>query len=143
MAIGAPLGLDMSVTEGIVSAVRTAKELEDSIDLTGHSGTWVQTTAAISPGNSGGPLITKRGEVVAINTLALVGAGAQALNFGISGEDIRQAMTELEDNPIPLSPLSAPEMAEHEGPGTSSGGGIHDASGTPQGTNCWPNCVNW
>jgi S1-C subfamily serine protease len=133
VAIGAPLGLDMSVTEGIVSAVRTAKELEESIDLTGHSGTWVQTTAAISPGNSGGPLITKRGEVVAINTLALVGAGAQALNFGISGEDIRQAMTELEDRPIPLSPLSAPEMDKSEGPGTSSAGGIHDASGTPQG----------
>ncbi|MEZ6032302.1 MAG: trypsin-like peptidase domain-containing protein [Planctomycetaceae bacterium] len=133
VAIGAPLGLDMSVTEGIVSAVRTAKELEESIALTGHSGTWVQTTAAISPGNSGGPLITKRGEVVAINTLALVGAGAQSLNFGISGEDIRQAMTELKDNPIPLSPLSAPEMDDHEGQGHPRSGGIHDASGTPQG----------
>jgi len=136
VAIGAPLGLDMSVTEGIVSAVRTAKELEDSIELTGHSGTWVQTTAAISPGNSGGPLITKRGEVVAINTLSLVGAGAQSLNFGISGEDIRQAMTELEDVPIPLSPLSAPEMrSDHAGREASESDGIFDASGTPQGDN--------
>jgi S1-C subfamily serine protease len=133
VAIGAPLGLDMSVTEGIVSAVRTATELEESIDLTGHSGTWIQTTAAISPGNSGGPLITKRGEVVAINTLTLVGAGAQALNFGISGEDIRLAMTELEDTPIPLSPLSAPEMRTSDAPGESGRGGIIDASGTPQG----------
>ncbi len=133
VAIGAPLGLDMSVTEGIVSAVRTAKELEDSIDLKGHTGTWVQTTAAISPGNSGGPLITKRGEVVAINTLSLVGAGAQSLNFGISSEDIRQAMQELKDKPIPLSPLVAPEM--HASEVSERGGqvGIHDAAGTPQG----------
>lgn len=133
VAIGAPLGLDMSVTEGIVSAIRTAKELEDSIDLTGHAGTWVQTTAAISPGNSGGPLITKRGEVVAINTLSLVGAGAQSLNFGISSEDIRQAMTELKSVPIPLSPLTVPDM--HASEGSDSGGRdeIHDVSGTPQG----------
>ena len=133
VAIGAPLGLDMSVTEGIVSAIRTAKELEESIDLTGHAGTWVQTTAAISPGNSGGPLITKRGEVVAINTLSLVGAGAQSLNFGISSEDIRQAMTELKSVPIPLSPLTAPDM--HASEDSDSGGReeIHDVSGTPQG----------
>lgn len=133
VAIGAPLGLDMSVTEGIVSAIRTAKELEESIDLTGHSGTWVQTTAAISPGNSGGPLITKRGEVVAINTLSLAGAGAQALNFGISSEDIRQAMTQLKSVPIPLSPLTAPDM--HASEDSDSGGReeIYDVSGTPQG----------
>ncbi len=55
VAIGAPLGLDMSVTEGIVSATRTASELKSSVGLKGHTGTWVQTTAAISPGNSGGP----------------------------------------------------------------------------------------
>ncbi|RLT21108.1 MAG: hypothetical protein DWI29_02600 [Planctomycetota bacterium] len=133
VAIGAPLGLDMSVTEGIVSAIRTAKELEESIDLTGHSGTWVQTTAAISPGNSGGPLITKRGEVVAINTLSLVGAGAQALNFGISSEDILQAMTELKSVPIPLSPLTVPDMQASEGADLGGRDEIHDVSGTPQG----------
>ena len=133
VAIGAPLGLDMSVTEGIVSAIRTAKELEESIDLTGHSGTWIQTTAAISPGNSGGPLITKRGEVVAINTLSLVGAGAQSLNFGISSEDIRQAMTELKSVPIPLSPLTVPDMHASEGSEAGGRDEIHDVAGTPQG----------
>jgi len=133
VAIGAPLGLDMSVTEGIVSATRTADELKTSVGLKGHTGTWVQTTAAISPGNSGGPLITKRGEVVAINTMSLVGEGAQALNFGISCEDILHAMTELEDAPIPLSPLVAPERhAQGEG-SDAEDDGIEDISGTPQG----------
>jgi S1-C subfamily serine protease len=133
VAIGAPLGLDMSVTEGIVSATRTADELKASIGFDDHTGTWVQTTAAISPGNSGGPLLTKRGEVVAINTMSLVGEGAQALNFGISCDDIRHAMTEREDAPIPLSPLVAPERhprGESSGPGEDD---IEDVSGTPQG----------
>ena len=133
VAIGAPLGLDMSVTEGIVSAVRTAKELEVSNNVRRRTGTWVQTTAAISPGNSGGPLITRRGEVVAINTFSRVADGAQSLNFGISSDDIRQAMTELEDKPIPLSPLVAPEMHASEDSGPGGQGGILDAAGTPQG----------
>ena len=100
VAIGAPLGLDMSETEGIGSATRTADELKSSIGFNNHTGTWVQTTAAISPGNSGGPLITKRGEVVAINTMSLVGEGAQALNFGVllrgysSGHDGTRRLTE-------------------------------------------------
>lgn len=133
VAIGAPLGLDMSVTEGIVSATRTADELKTSIGLRGHAGTWIQTTAAISPGNSGGPLITKRGEVVAINTLSLAGGGAQALNFGISCDDIRYAMTALEDEPIQLNPIVAPEMDENGKPGESDEDGIEDIAGTPQG----------
>ncbi len=133
VAIGAPLGLDMSVTEGIVSATRTADELRSSVGLRGHTGTWVQTTAAISPGNSGGPLITKRGEVVAINTMSLVGQGAQALNFGISCEDILHAMTELEDAPIPLSPIVAPERHAQGEEGDAGEDGIEDISGTPQG----------
>jgi predicted Zn finger-like uncharacterized protein len=133
VAIGAPLGLDMSVTEGIVSATRTADELRSSVGLRGHTGTWVQTTAAISPGNSGGPLITKRGEVVAINTMSLVGQGAQALNFGISCEDILHAMTELEDSPIALSPIVAPERHSQSEGGDAGEDGIEDISGTPQG----------
>jgi len=133
VAIGAPLGLDMSITEGIVSAVRAATELEETIHLRGHKGTWVQTTAAISPGNSGGPLITKRGEVVAINTLSMVQEGVQALNFGISCEDIRRAMTEREDKPIPLSPLVAPERNIDGSASASDDDEIVDASGTPHG----------
>ena len=54
-------------------------------------GTWIQTTAPLSPGNSGGPLINTRGEVVAMNTLASTG-NSQNLNFGISARDISNAI---------------------------------------------------
>jgi S1-C subfamily serine protease len=133
VAIGAPLGLDMSVTEGVVSAVRTVQELELNIGLRGHDGTWVQTTAAISPGNSGGPLMNKRGEVVAINTLTYTGDNAQALNFGISCGDINQAMKELRAAPMPVSPLSTPKYDISGVQDRSPGEDIIDVSGKPEG----------
>jgi len=70
---------------------------------------------------------------VAINTMSLVGEGAQALNFGISCEDILHAMTELEDAPIPLSPLVAPDRHPRGEGGDSNEDGIEDVSGTPEG----------
>ena len=76
IAIGNPLGLERTVTSGIVSAVnRTAPGLE----LEGL----VQTDAAINPGNSGGPLLDSRGNVIGINTLVLAGGGATGLGFAI------------------------------------------------------------
>ncbi len=107
VAIGAPLGLDMSITQDIVSAIRSARELEADIQLRGHEGTWIQTDAEISPGNSGGPLLNRRGEVIGINTMSYTENNAQALNFAISCTDIRQGVSELEEVPIVLSPLGA------------------------------------
>ena len=76
IAIGNPLGLERTVTSGIISAVnRSAPGLE----LEGL----VQTDAAINPGNSGGPLLDSRGQVVGINTLVLSGGGATGLGFAI------------------------------------------------------------
>ena len=57
IAIGNPVGLETTVTEGIVSAVRNIR-----------GGVYIQTSAAINPGNSGGPLINKYGEVIGVNT---------------------------------------------------------------------------
>lgn len=133
VAIGAPLGLDMSVTEGVVSAVRTTEELQTTIGLQGHDGTWVQTTAAISPGNSGGPLMNKRGEVVAINTLTYAGDNAQALNFGISSLDIGQAMGQLRSAPMSVSPVNAPKREITGEIDRSPGEDVLDVSGTPEG----------
>lgn len=87
-AFGAPLGLSFSATEGVVSAVRKADELKDYID--NRAGTWVQTSAPISPGNSGGPLVNYHGEVVGANTLTFV--AMQNLNFAISSIDIADAV---------------------------------------------------
>jgi serine protease Do len=72
-AIGSPLGLERSVSEGIVS-LRNRLILERL-----H----VQTTAEINPGNSGGPLFNYRGEVVGVNNMKVVSAGAEGLGFAI------------------------------------------------------------
>ncbi|MEN6452415.1 MAG: trypsin-like peptidase domain-containing protein [Thermoguttaceae bacterium] len=89
-AFGNPQALDFSVTRGIVSAIREAAFLND-LDLGKRfEGTWIQTDASISPGNSGGPLVNYRGEVVGINTFSRI--KSQNLNFAISCLDIQKAV---------------------------------------------------
>ncbi|WP_197355929.1 trypsin-like peptidase domain-containing protein [Aureliella helgolandensis] len=85
-ALGAPHGLAFTATNGIISAVRAAEEIGPK-----RQGTWIQIDAALSPGNSGGPLINSRGEVVGMSTLASQGT-SQNLNFGISGRDIDESL---------------------------------------------------
>ncbi|MGG6265167.1 trypsin-like peptidase domain-containing protein [Leptolyngbya sp. AN03gr2] len=77
IAIGNPLGLDNTVTVGIVSG--TARSAR-AFGLRG-SQPFVQTDAAINPGNSGGPLLNQRGEVIGINTAII--RGAQGIGFAI------------------------------------------------------------
>ena len=62
IAIGNPFGLEFTVTEGIISAIRTNPGAESSLIPR-----LIQTDAAINPGNSGGPLLDSRGEVIGIN----------------------------------------------------------------------------
>src|SRR5215207_9682316 len=76
IAIGNPLGLERTVTSGVVSAVNRNPR---GISLDGL----IQTDAAISPGNSGGPLVDSRGRVIGINTAVLAGAGASGLGFAV------------------------------------------------------------
>lgn len=72
-AIGSPLGLERSVSQGIVSV--RARETR---------GAWsIQSTTQINPGNSGGPLFNARGEVVGINNMKLAGVGVEGLGFSI------------------------------------------------------------
>jgi putative serine protease PepD len=87
LAIGNPLGLDSSVTEGIVSAVgRTVSEPASDGSAGATLPDTIQTSAAINPGNSGGALATLDGEVVGIPTLAAVrqaGGAAPGIGFAI------------------------------------------------------------
>jgi S1-C subfamily serine protease len=78
IAIGNPLGLDNSVTAGIISGTgRTGAE----IGAADKRVNYIQTDAAINPGNSGGPLLNAAGQVIGMNTAIL--RGAQGLGFAI------------------------------------------------------------
>ena len=78
IAIGNPLGLNNTVTSGILSA--TGRSSSD-IGASDKRVDYIQTDAAINPGNSGGPLLNARGEVIGMNTAII--RGAQGLGFAI------------------------------------------------------------
>jgi len=79
ITVGSPFGLKGSVSIGIVSAIRT---LEDTSSVYDADTCFVQTTAPISPGNSGGPLVNLKGEVVGVNTMGFT--RGQNLNFAVA-----------------------------------------------------------
>lgn len=78
IAIGNPLGLDNTVTVGIVSALDRSSS---QVGVPDKRVKFIQTDAAINPGNSGGPLLNAQGEVIGINTA--IRADAQGLGFAI------------------------------------------------------------
>jgi len=78
MAVGSPLGMQDSVTAGIVSAVN-----REVTDTDGKKFTLIQTDAAINSGNSGGALVNSEGKVIGINTLKLSGTGIEGMGFAI------------------------------------------------------------
>lgn len=77
IAIGSPLGLQNTVTRGVLSAFRKT----DAV-------VYLQTDASINPGNSGGPLLNRQGEVIGVNTLKITGQGISGLHFAISCGDL-------------------------------------------------------
>jgi hypothetical protein len=83
IAIGNPLSLESTVSNGIVSAIRTIEE---------KGGKFLQITAPISPGSSGGPLFNTAGEVVGITTLYL--KGGENLNFAIPVDGAKRLLRE-------------------------------------------------
>jgi serine protease Do len=72
-AIGSPLGLDRTVSQGIIGSRN--RPLDGQL--------YIQTTAQINPGNSGGPLFNLRGEVVGVNNMKAMQIGVEGLNFAI------------------------------------------------------------
>ncbi len=78
MAVGNPVNMTSTVTDGIISAVN--RKITDS---DGKTFTCIQTNAAINSGNSGGALVNSEGKVIGINTLKLSGTGIEGIGFAI------------------------------------------------------------
>jgi serine protease Do len=87
LAIGNPFGLDRSVTFGIVSG-------KNRRDIGNTHSDFLQTDAAVNPGNSGGPLINMAGKIVGINT-AIVGSSYQGISFAIPSNAVRAMYEQL------------------------------------------------
>ena len=90
IAIGNPLGLDNTVTVGIISA--TGRSSAD-VGVPDKRVSFIQTDAAINPGNSGGPLLNQRGQVIGMNTAII--QGAQGLGFAIPIDRAQQIADQL------------------------------------------------
>lgn len=89
IALGNPLGLEGSVTMGIVSS--TARQLKPDDPMT-----YVQTDAPINPGNSGGPLVDSEGRVVGINTFILSqSGGSEGIGFAVPANVARSSYTQI------------------------------------------------
>ena len=94
MAVGNPLGLQSSISVGIVSA--KDREIKDS--ETGTKYNVIQTDAAINSGNSGGALVNADGKVIGINTLKLSGTGIEGIGFAIPIDSTVNVYKELISN---------------------------------------------
>jgi putative serine protease PepD len=98
LAVGSPLGLDGSVTAGIVSALNRTIDIGNTARSSTSLSGAIQTDAAINPGNSGGALVNSAGELVGINTaIATSGqdSGSIGVGFAISSNTARQVAQRL------------------------------------------------
>ena len=108
--VGSPLGLEQTLSDGVVSAVRRVsggklQQIAASVSL-GPNGKLLQISAAVYPGSSGSPVINMKGEVVGVATLQVV--KGQNLNFAVPGSRtlaLQQKAAALRSAPTPLAAL--------------------------------------
>ena len=92
LAFGSPLGLESSVTMGVVSAIARQLQPEDPM-------IYIQTDAPINPGNSGGPLVDTAGRLVGVNTLIFSQSGGnEGIGFAAPSNIVRNVFTQIRKN---------------------------------------------
>ena len=109
IAIGSPLGLEHTVTLGIVSAL--SRHVGVTFGAAQGAYKYIQTDAAINPGNSGGPLVDLTGKVIGVNTF-IIGRNAQNLNFAIPADYAQEVAFELIRHGSIKHPYLGIKMAE-------------------------------
>ena len=150
MAVGNPLGMQSSITAGVISAVN-----RDVTDSDGKTYTLIQTDAAINSGNSGGALVNSQGQVIGINTLKVAAEGVEGMGFaipinsakpiyedliqynkvrrpyiGITGRDLDQATADRNNLVVGVYVVSVDEFSAAEKAGVKPGDVIIKADGT-------------
>ncbi len=94
LAIGSPLGLENSISMGVVSSVARQLRSEDRV-------VYLQTDAPINPGNSGGPLVDAEGRVIGINTSILSqSGGSEGLGFAVPSNIVRSVTEQLKKHGV-------------------------------------------
>ena len=109
MAVGNPLGMQSSVSSGMISAVNR------SVTSDGITFKLIQTDAAINSGNSGGALVNSLGEVIGINTLKMSGSGIEGMGFAIpinSAKPIYEQLIEYNKVKRPYIGISGRDLDE-------------------------------
>jgi Do/DeqQ family serine protease len=113
LAVGNPFNLTSTVTAGIVSAkARNINILKDRMAIE----SFIQTDAAVNPGNSGGALVNARGELVGINTAIASTTGAYAgYSFAVPVEIVKKVIQDLMDHGVVQRAFLGAEMTELNG----------------------------
>ena len=150
MAVGNPLGMQSSITAGVISAVN-----RDVTDSDGKTYKLIQTDAAINSGNSGGALVNSKGQVIGINTLKVAQEGVEGMGFaipinsakpiyedliqynkvrrpyiGITGRDLDQVTAQRNNLVEGIYVVSVEEFSAAEKAGIKAGDVIVKADGT-------------
>lgn len=93
LAIGNPLGLQQTVTAGIISAVNRQVRLPG----TEYAHTFIQTDALVNPGNSGGPLVNMNAEIIGINTAKVALIGVEGIGLSIPSNTVKRVIDDFKE----------------------------------------------
>lgn len=109
IVFGSPRGVKFSVSEGIVSGIQTFPNAEFP---SMPKGTFVQFTAPVSPGSSGGPVLNEAGQVIGVTTWGFVDRGVQNLNFAVPAEAVRELIASQQQQATAAEPVQTPAVPD-------------------------------